>query len=162
MASKHHNNSGLHVNESTPIIDLINDSDASSPPSTTVAIKVEPSSSNAAVTQQWPADFYAIDIIDFFTACEKNPSTCTETIFHEYFPNTLYWHSIVNKNCLPWKKAPQKLHDNILRQSAQTMANGLYFRGVPVIMANTSSSLAPSFHSHYFYHFVIGSVTCML
>ena len=95
LASKHCNNFGLHI--------------------TTVAIKVEPSSSNAAVTQQWPADFYAIDIIDFFMACEKNPSTRTASIFHEYFPNTPYCHSTVKENCLHWKKAPQKLCDNILR-----------------------------------------------
>lgn len=113
---KRRNNVGLYIHDSSPVIELTDDSDSSPPPSTAVAVKVEPSSSDAfTVTPQWPADFYAIDILTFFGACEKNSSTRTETIFHEYFPNTPYRRSTVNENRLRWKKAPQNLRDNVLR-----------------------------------------------
>jgi hypothetical protein len=85
---KRRNKLSPHVNNSTSIIELTDDSDFSPPPSTTVTVKIEPSSSDAVVvTPQWPADFYAVDIIDFFGACERNSSIRTETLFHQYFPN---------------------------------------------------------------------------
>ena len=116
LAPKRRNKSGPHINMSTSIIELTDDSDSSPSPSTAVMVKVETSSSDAVVvTLQWPADFYAVDIITFFSACEKNPSIRTETLFYEYFPNTPYRRSTVNENRLRWKRAPQNLRDSILK-----------------------------------------------
>ena len=63
---------------------------------------------------QWPADFYAVDIIHFFSACENDPTTKTDTIFYHHFPNVAYRRSTVNENRRRWKNATQDIRDYVL------------------------------------------------
>ncbi|KAF8968976.1 hypothetical protein BDZ97DRAFT_301254 [Flammula alnicola] len=102
------------VNAGTSVVELSDDCDSSPPSSTAVSIKVEPFSGDTAAPQ-WPADFYAVDIVNFFGACKENPDVRLETLFHRHFPNTPYRCSTVNENCNRWKKAPQLVRDSLLR-----------------------------------------------
>jgi hypothetical protein len=99
---------------SSDIIELSDYSDSFPQPMQEVIIKAEASSSSM-VPSQWPADFYAIDIINFIAACEEHSDIKLETIFCRHFPGIPYRRSTVNENRRRWKKAPQHVRDSVLK-----------------------------------------------
>ena len=118
LALKRRRTSPSYSNDSTSVIEL-SDSDNSDLrpcplPAASESIKIEPPS-DVVVPRQWPADFYAVDIVDFFSACENNSNIRLETIFCHHFPNIPFRRSTVNENRAHWKKAPQHVRDIVLR-----------------------------------------------
>lgn len=102
-----------YANDSTSVIEL-SDSDGCPCPLTATSVKIEPPS-DVLVPRHWPGDFYAVDIVNFFGACETNSTVQMETIFCHHFPNISFRRSTVNENRARWKKAPQLVRDNVLR-----------------------------------------------
>ncbi|EDR07907.1 uncharacterized protein LACBIDRAFT_327688 [Laccaria bicolor S238N-H82] len=99
---------------SASVIELSDDLDSPLP----LAIKVEQSSGDAEAPLQWPTDFHAVDIVDFFETCRKNTDIQLKILFHRHFPNNPYHRSTVNENCNRWLKAPQSLCDTFLKTIA--------------------------------------------
>ncbi|KAF8204613.1 hypothetical protein BJ912DRAFT_938851 [Pholiota molesta] len=100
------------------VIELSDNSDSSPQPIQEAIIKAEEcaeASSSSTVSSQWPADFYAIDIINFIAACEEHSDIKLETIFGRHFPGIPYRRSTVNENRRRWKKAPQHIRDSVLK-----------------------------------------------
>ncbi|KAF8878492.1 hypothetical protein CPB84DRAFT_1852373 [Gymnopilus junonius] len=67
------------------------------------------------LTKQWPAGFYAVNIVQFFTDCEEKLTVPMGTIFRQHFPGLPCRHSTINENHKRWQDAPQSVHDNVLR-----------------------------------------------
>jgi len=121
LALKRRCASPSYANDSTSVIEL-SDSDNSNAchsPLTATSVKIEPPG-DVVVPRQWPADFYAVDIVDFFRACETNRNVRLKTLFCHHFPNIPFRRSTVNENRARWKKAPQLVRDNVLRAKYTT------------------------------------------
>jgi hypothetical protein len=85
----------------------------------------DPSDSDPSDSSLWPRNFYTVDIVNCFTACEDNPGTPVKQIFSKAF-SVPFHCSTFYENKQRWQLAPQTSKDAAL--AAGHTAAGLWVK----------------------------------